>query len=335
MADDVLSQEEIDALLTGAGSGEASAEPALAPQKPGGVRPYRLGSQDRGVHGRMPALERINERFARLLQPGLSSFLHRSVTASMATPRIIKYAEFLRGLATPANLNLASLQPLRGTGLFAFEPALVFRIIDSLFGGDGRFHARVEGRDFTVTEQRIVAKLLQIVFQCYESSWERVHALHFEFRRTETHTESVPIAKPEDFVVVSTFEIKLGEHGGCFHICIPYRSLQPIRGLLERPPQGDQAEPDPRWAQKLQAQLQAAEVEIVAHLTATTVRFSDLLKMGVGDVLPIELPTMVEASSDGVPIMQCRYGEINGHYALRVERLLGPNKEEGHAPSRA
>ena len=320
MGNEFLSQEEVDTLLKGVVDEPESASP---PEETGGIRTYKLGTHERIVRGRMPTLEIINDRFARLLRIGLFNFMRRSPEITLAPARVVKYSEFLRNLVVPTNLNLASVKPLRGTTLFCFEPALVFLIIDNLFGGDGRFHTRVEGRDFTLTEQRIIHRLLQVVFDDYQKAWQNVYPLRFEYLRSEMHTQFVNIATPGEIVVVSTWNIEIGgSNGGALHICMPYSTLEPIRDLLYSTMQGDQVEPDRRWQHMLQKQVQSADVEIVANVATTTLKLGELMRMKVGDVLPIELPPLLEAKVDGVPVLECGYGELNGRYALRVERML-------------
>ncbi|MDB5935502.1 MAG: fliM, partial [Massilia sp.] len=162
MADNFLSQEEVDALLKGVNGDQ---DDTAAPEESTGVRTYNLATQERIVRGRMPTLEIINERFARLLRVGLFNFLRRSAEVSVGSVRVSKYSEFIRNLVVPTNLNLVHMKPLRGTALMVFDPGLVFLLVDNLFGGDGRFHTRVEGRDFTQTEQRIILRILDIVFE--------------------------------------------------------------------------------------------------------------------------------------------------------------------------
>ena len=184
MADNFLSQEEVDALLKGVTGEQDEVRPA---EDPSSIRPYNLATQERIVRGRMPTLEIINERFARLLRIGLFNFLHRSSEVSVGPVRVSKYSEFIRNLVVPTNLNLVHMKPLRGTALIVFDPTLVFLMVDNLFGGDGRFHTRVEGRDFTQTEQRIISRLLDIVFETYcqvvgagVSGLVRIHPLRNE-----------------------------------------------------------------------------------------------------------------------------------------------------------
>ena len=320
MADSFLSQDEVDALLKGV-TGEVDETPAEAGD-PSVARSYNLATQERIVRGRMPTLEIINERFARQLRIGLYNFLRRSVEISVGPIRVTKYSEFIRNLVVPTNLNLVHFKPLRGTALMIFNPDLVFLIVDNLFGGDGRFHTRVEGRDFTLTEHRIIQRVLNIVFEAYSKSWEPIYPIEFEYIRSEMNTQFANIATPNEVVVAITFAIELGQVSGEIHFCIPYSMIEPIRDLLTSSLQAENLEVDKRWTRLLRQQIQLAEVEIVADLGTAKVSLRDIVNMKVGDVIPLELPKTVEAKVDGVPVMECAYGKFNGQYTLRVEKLL-------------
>ena len=319
MGQDFLSQDEVDALLKGV-TGEADeVEPAVETE---GVRPYNLATQERIVRGRMPTLEIINERFARQMRLGLFNFMRRTAEISVGPIRIIKYNEFIRNLVVPTNLNMVQAKPLRGTALFIFDPSLVFLIVDNLFGGDGRFHTRVEGRDFTQTEQRIIQRLLAVVFEEYEKSWKPVYELKFEYMRSEMNTQFANIATPNEVVVVTTYNIEFGPTSGEFHICMPYAMIEPVRDLLYSSMQGDHLEVDKRWLRLLAQQVQTAEVELTAVLGRSAVTFNQILKMKAGDVIALDIPESITATVDGVPVMDCHYGLFNGQYALKVEKML-------------
>lgn len=319
MTQEFLSQDEVDALLKGV-SGEDDAPKETVDPK--GVRPYNMATQERIVRGRMPTLEVINERFARQLRIGLFNFMRRTADISVGPIRIIKYNEFIRNLVVPTNLNMVQAKPLRGTALIIFDPNLVFLVVDNLFGGDGRFHTRVEGRDFTQTEQRIIQRLLGVVFEEYEKSWKPVYELKFEYLRAEMNTQFANIATPNEVVVVTTFNIEFGSTAGEFHICLPYAMIEPVRDLLYSSMQGDHLEVDKRWLRLLAQQVQTADVELVATLGQAAVTFNQILKMKAGDVIPLGIPDSIIAAVDGVPVMECRYGLCNGQYALKVEKIL-------------
>ncbi|SFW14375.1 flagellar motor switch protein FliM [Nitrosovibrio sp. Nv17] len=318
MSEEFLSQEEVEALLQGVADGT---EQGASPSR---FRPYNLATQERIVRGRMPTLEIINERFARLLRLSLFNFMRRSANVTAGMVRVIKFSEFVRTLVVPSNLNLVHIKPLRGASLFVFDPTLVFLVVDNLFGGDGRFLPKGEGRDFTQTEQRIIQRLLNLVFDSYGKSWNPVYPIEFEYLRAETNTQFANVATPNEVVVATSFEVSFGSVTGEMHICIPYSMLEPIRDLLSSSMQGEALEVDKRWVGRLSKQVQAAEVTMLADLAHVHVTLDQILGMRVGDVIPLDIPEFVTASVDGVPVMECRHGISNGQYALRMERMLGP-----------
>ena len=217
---------------------------------------------------------------------------------------------------------------LRGSCLFIFDPSLVFSVVDNLFGGDGRFQSRVEGREFTQTEHRIIQKLLEVVFECYEKSWHPVYQVQFEHMRSEMHTQFANIATPNEVVITTTFSIELGAVGGDFHLCMPYAMIEPIRDLLYSNLQGDHMEADKRWVRMLSRQVQSAEVELVANIGSARLRLNQVSGLKVGDVIPLDIPAELTAEVDGVPVMECNYGVFNGQYALRVRRMINHSMED-------
>lgn len=320
MADDILSQEEVDALLKGV-SGEPDAADAVDAGI-GGIQSYNLASQDRIVRGRMPTMEVINERFARNFRIGLFNFTRRTAEISVGPVRLLKYAEFVRNLVVPTNLNMVTVKPLRGTGLMIFDPNLVFLVIDNLFGGDGRYHTRVEGRDFTQTEQRIIQNLLDVAMQEMQKAWEPVYPIEFGYIRSEMNTQFANVATPSEVVMVTTFSIEIGTVGGDFHVCMPYAMIEPIRDLLYEGMQGDRMEVDERWVSFFSSQLQSTEVKLVANLSEASLTVRELLEMKVGDVIALDIPDAITAQVEGVPVLECGYGVHNGQYALKVKKFL-------------
>lgn len=325
-----LSQDEVDSLLKGV-TGETDDDTDHQEAAPGEVRSYNLASQERIVRGRMPTMEIINERFARLFRIGLFNFIRRTPEISVGPVRVLKFGEFIRNLHVPTNLNLIQAKPLRGNGLFVFDPNLVFLVVDNMFGGDGRFHTRVEGREFTQTEQRIIQKLLGVAFEAYGKSWEAVYPLEFEFVRSEMNPQFANIATPNEVIIVTTFDIELGGNGGAFHVCMPYSMLEPVKDLLYSTMQGEHLAIDKRWLQMLSKQVQSANIELVAMLGQAEMTFEQVLKIRSGDIIPLEVGESIIASVDGVPVMECKYGAFNNQYALKVERMLSTNEGEGNA----
>ncbi len=327
MSSDFLSQDEVDALLRGV-SGESDEPESDEGEGGSGVKPYNLATQERIVRGRMPTMELINERFARYLRIGLFNYMHRNTEVSVGPIKVQKYGEFVRNLVVPTNLNLVTAKPLRGTGLVVFDPNLVFLVVDNMFGGDGRFHTRVEGRDFTPTEQRIIQGMLGVVFAEYSKAWAPVFKIEMEYVRSEMNSQFANIATPSEIVVSTSFSLEMGGAQAEMHICFPYSMVEPIREMLYSTMQSDHLTQDKRWINLLTRQLQTAEVELVCNLGQSRVTLRDIVNMRVGDVIPLHVGDMVQAEADGVPVLEGRYGVLNGQYAIKVERFLAMDEAE-------
>ena len=319
MSDAFLSQDEIDALLEGV-TGE-SQKLAKDEIDSGAVRGYDLSKQERIVRGRMPSMEVINERFARNLRVGLFNLIRRSPEISVGTVQVQKYSMFLRELVVPTNFNIMAVRPLRGSGMIVCEPTLLFGVIDSLFGGNGKFHTRIEGRDFSPTEQRVINRLVEVVSEEYKKAWKGVYPLELVYQRSEMQPQFANIATPSEIVVSTSFSLEIGDITGSLHLCIPYATLEPIRDLLYSTSQGDSMEVDRRWVRLLGQEIQAAEIELCAELARTRTTVEQLLAMKVGDFIELERERVIDARVDGVPVLQAEYGTHNGKYALKVVQL--------------
>ncbi len=320
MTEKFLSQDEIDTLLTGM-SDEVEDATTTSALNPSDARPYNLATQERIVRGRLPSLELINERFARQLHINLFNFLHRSAEVSVGPIRTTKYSEFLRHLVVPTNLNLININPLQGKALVVLDPFLVFQLVDFFFGGDGSIQTRIEGRDFSQTEQRIIQRVLSIILETLSKAWEFIYSVQFEYVRSELNPQFANIASPNEVVVATTFRIDLGGQIGEMHLCIPYSMIEPIRDLLRYSMNSESFTHDQRWAHMLNTQIQFAEVEVVANLCTIETTLRNILDMKTGDIIPLSIENLVELKADNVPIMECSYGKVNGQYALRVEHL--------------
>jgi len=326
MGQDFLSQEEVDALLRGV-HGDAD-EPASESGDVEGVRVYNLATQERIVRGRMPTMELINERFARNLRIGLFNYMHRNAEVSVGPIRVQKYSEFVRNLVVPTNLNLILAKPLRGTGLVVFDPNLVFLVVDNMFGGDGRFHSRVEGRDFTATEQRIIRALLQVVFDEMEKAWAPVFNLQFEYIRSEMNPQFANIATPSEIVIGTSYSLEFGGATAEMHFCLPYSTVEPIRDLLYSSMQSDHLTQDKRWVGLLSKQIQSIQLDLTVDLAHTQVSLRDVVQFKPGDIIPLEIPELVVGHVDGVPAFEGTHGTINGRYAVKVDHLVPPEDRE-------
>jgi flagellar motor switch protein FliM len=320
MNQQILSQDEVDALLQGITGESQKLEQEEAPT--GGIRDYDLSSQERIVRGRMPTMEIINERFARNIRIGLFNLMRRSPEVSIGGIKVQKYSAFLREIVVPTNFNIVSVRPLRGSGLIVCDPNLVFAVIDALFGGAGKFHTRIEGRDFSATELRVIQRLVEVVTAEYRRAWQGIYPIELDYQRSEMQPQFANIATPSEIVVATSFTLEIGDTSGAVHFCIPYATLEPIRDVLYSTVQGDATEPDRRWVNLLTHQIQAAEVELIAELAHAGATVEQLLSFKPGDFIELDLDPSIQAKVDGVPVLECHYGTSNGRYALKVDRLL-------------
>ncbi|WP_449466869.1 flagellar motor switch protein FliM [Stenotrophomonas humi] len=313
---DLLSQDEIDALLHGVDSGNVSIdEPAPAP---GEARSYDFASQDRIIRGRMPTLEMVNERFARLWRIGLFNLIRRSAELSVRGIELIKFGDYLHSLYVPTNLNLIRFKPLRGTGLIVFEPTLVFAIVDNFFGGDGRYPTRIEGREFTATEMRVIQLMLKQTFADMREAWGPVMNVDFDYINSEINPHFANIVSPREYVVVSRFHVELDGGGGDIHITLPYSMLEPIRELLDAGIQSDRNDRDESWAIMLREQLNTAEVELSSVLANRRMSLRELTSLKIGDVLPIDMPSEVPLCVEGIPVFTGQFGVANERNAIKI-----------------
>ena len=320
MNQQILSQDEVDALLQGITGESQKLEHEDVPE--GAVRDYNLASQERIVRGRMPTMEIVNERFARNIRIGLFNFIRKSPEVALSGIKVQKYSAFLREIVVPTNFNIVSIKPLRGSGLIVCDPTLVFAVIDSLFGGAGKYHTRIEGRDFSPTEQRIITRLVEVITTEYKKAWHGIYPLELDYQRSEMQPQFANIATPSEIVVASSFTLEVGDTTGTLHFCIPYSTLEPIRDVLYSTVQGDAAEPDRRWVNLLKQQIQAAEVELVAELATAPATVEQLLALKPGDFIELDLNPAIQAKVDGVPVLECHYGTSKGRYAIKVNQLL-------------
>ena len=316
---DLLSQDEIDALLHGVDDGLVQAEAAA---EPGSVKSYDLTSQDRIVRGRMPTLEMINERLARYTRISMFNLLRRSADVAVGGGQVMKFGEYVHSLYVPTSLNLVKIKPLRGTALFILDAKLVFKLVDNFFGGDGR-HAKIEGREFTPTELRVVRMVLEQAFIDLKEAWQAIMEVNFEYINSEVNPAMANIVGPSEAIVVSTFHIELDGGGGDLHVTMPYSMIEPVREMLDAGFQSDLDDQDERWSKALREDVLDVSVPLSATVARRQLRLRDILHMQPGDVIPIELEDELVMRANGVPSFKVKLGSHKGNLALQVVEPIG------------
>ena len=319
---DVLNQDEIDALLHGVDKGAVSTEAAPAP---GEARPYDLANQVRIVRGRMPTLEMINDRFARLFRISLFAMLRRQPEVTVLPIQVVKFADYVASLQVPTNLNMVRVLPLRGTALIVLEPKLVFAAVDNFFGGVGRF-AKIEGREFTATENRIINMMLKHVFSDLKEAWSHIARLDIEYVNSEVNPHFANIVSPSEIVVVSSIRIELDGGGGDVHVTMPYSMLEPLRELLLAGVATDRVEHDERWGLALREELEDAEVELTTVLGRGKITMQQLMQLQPGDILPCDFSGRATVMAEEVPVFRGTFGVSHGQQAVQIDERVARSK---------
>jgi flagellar motor switch protein FliM len=324
---DILGQDEIDALMNGAKQ-DVPAEPLPAE---GEARGYDFGRSARIVRGRMPTLEMVNERFARHLRTTVYNLLRRTAVVSQVSVQFLKFSDYVNKLKLPTSLNMCQFAPLRGTGLIVLDPNLVFALVDSFFGGNGR-HTKIEGREFSAIENSIVKMLLDTACENIRDAWAHIVKLRLQLIGSEINPHFANIVSPTEIVVVSTFEVEIDDKGGEFHVTLPYSMIEPLREILEAGMQSDRVEHDDRWTQALRGELQDAEIELSALFGRVTLKLSDVMNLAPGDILPSDFTGLVTLFAEDVPVFRGVYGRSGGQHALKVSERVNRTRQPLNVP---
>jgi len=316
--DGVLSQDEVNALLGGLDEegGEQSGDPQAAPE----AMPYDFANQERIIRARMPTLEIAMDKLARSLRQTLSTAFGRSIFASVAGIGMRKFGSFIKTLPVPASMHIFKLAPLKGSAMVYLEGRLVFSLIDYFFGGPGAPTAKIEGRDFTPIELRLISKVVRQILADFEKALRAIHPLEAEYTRSEINPMFAGIVAPTDLVIKVDLEIEMEHCTGQISWCLPYAMIEPIRDKLSSSFQSERAESDDRWTKPVHDCLVGAEVDLQVNLGRTELSLQRLRNLKTGDTLMLNqhagdpLNLLVE----GNPRFRVYPGEINGFAAVQV-----------------
>ena len=321
----ILNQDEVDALLKGLSGGEVETEEEEE-QEDSGIVPFDLANQDRIIRGRMPVLEIINDRFARLASGSLANAIRKRIDVNPISIDMSKFGDFMRSLPVPTSINIFKMDPLRGNALLVVDTRLVFAFVENFFGGSGS-QPKVEGRDFTPIEQTIISRVVKIVLGNLEDAWRPVHDVHVELVRSEINPQFATIVPPSDVVVVVTFEVELDNAVGSLVLSLPYATIEPIRSKLYASYQSERLEVDHAWIARFKERLEETPVEFVVRLGHTQITGRQLLNLEEGDILLLDtdVEDQLVGEVEGVPKFFGFAGQIKGNKAFQITR-----EEETH-----
>ncbi|MFO0417148.1 MAG: flagellar motor switch protein FliM [Pseudomonadota bacterium] len=319
----VLSQEEINTLLKGLSEGDiedGSVESASAQN----IKSFDLASQERIIRGRMPTLELIHERFARQFRTGLSRFLGRTCFTNVGGFEMVKFGSFMKKLPLPSSLHIVKMTPLSGQSLVVVSAPLVFGVIDGLFGGRGQGRVKVEGREYTPIESRLIGKVVQIALEMLREAWAPVYPINFEYLRSEVNPFAVTIAPPSDVVIVVNIEIELEQECTTLTICMPYSTLEPLRSKLATSIQSTRLEVDGTLVKRMQGNVLQTFAGISVQLARGAIKTRDFLALEKGDIITLETNPTEDARIlvEGLPKFYGSIGSLRGNRAVRISREI-------------
>jgi flagellar motor switch protein FliM len=234
---------------------------------------------------------------------------------------LVRFGEYMHSLQVPTNLNLVKMKPLRGTAIITFEPRLVFTVVDNFFGGAGKYPAKIEGREFTPTEMRVIQLLLKQTFTDLVEAWAPVMPVEFEYLNSEVNPHFANIISPRDYIVVSRFNVELEGGGGELHVALPYAMLEPIREQLDAGVQSDRIEKDEGWVRAMRAQLLDADLELSSAIARRQISLRELSRLKIGDIIPIDLAATVQLQVEQMPLFSGEFGIHNGRNAIKVTQV--------------
>jgi flagellar motor switch protein FliM len=320
----VLSQEEVDALLKGLVDGEIETEASQAEQ--GEVTTYDFTSQERIIRGRMPTMEVINEHFARAFRISLSMILRRTVDIQTNFVQMLKFGEFLRSLPLPSSFNIYKMEPLRSQSLMVVDSKLVFALVECFLGGSARTRFKIEGRDFTGIERRLIQKVVLMAFQDLEKAWAPVHPVKMHLVRVEINPMFVGIATPNDIMVISKFQVEMEQTEGFITVCMPYATIEPIKGKLYSGFQSEQLEQDNRWTSRIHEQIRNMEVEVAIELASIHLQAKELLGLATGDIIMFnkKVNDPLVGKVEGIPKFTGHAGQLHNSKAFKIQGLAHP-----------
>ncbi|MGD0883894.1 MAG: flagellar motor switch protein FliM [Thermodesulfovibrionales bacterium] len=319
---DVLSQDEVDALLKGVQSGEITTETAKE-KILSGIRPYDLTSQERIVRGRMPGLEIANERFARFFRNSLATLIMRFVDVSIQNVEIIKFGEFMKTIPFPSNINIFKMEPLQGYSLLVLEAPLVFALVEIFFGGKGALYVKSEGRAFTTIEQRVITKVVTMALRDMAEAWAGLGPIHPEQAGSEMNPQFVTIVMPSEIVIKIEIHVEIDDFTGKLFFCVPYSLIEPIKEKLNSGIQSERFHVDQRWVERVKEILLDSSVEVVAELGRVQVPCQELMNLDVGSVINLckNVTDDLAVKVQNVRKYGGKPGYSRGNQALRITKV--------------
>jgi flagellar motor switch protein FliM len=322
MNNDLLSQDEVDALLRGVQSGEIDTDTAKE-KILSGVRNYDFTSQERIIRGRMPGLEITNERFTRFFRNSVSAFIKKFVDVGIQNTEITKFGDFMKTIPFPSSISIFKMEPLKGYALFVIEAPLVFAFIEFFFGGKSARYVKSEGKPFTAIEQRVIKRVVDLAFVDMANAWSGLTPIQPEHVGFEMNPQFVTIVTPSEIVVKIEVSVEIEEFSGKLFFCIPYSMVEPIKEKLYSGIQSERFSMDQRWVERLKEMLVESRVNVTAEIGKVHLTLSEILDLKEGNVISLgkAIKDELAISVEGVKKFSGIPGYSRGNQAIKVTKI--------------
>lgn len=319
--ENILTQAEIDALLKGIATGEVDLQGKTSPEEQQ-VTPYDFLKHDRIVHGKIPAVDAIMDKFAHRLTSTLTSAIRRVAEVTPVVSEVKKFRDFLKSLAVPSSIHVFRVDPLQGNGLLVLEPNLVYPLIEFIMGGSPEGQLKIEGRDFTNIETRLIQKVVKEALGDLNEAWNSLEQVKIELERSEVNPQFAAVLLPSEPVLCIQLEVELELARGMLILCLPFGMVEPYRDRL--PGSGSERERKARLCTKrLQEHLLEAQVEVSVVLGDAMVPLAKIVEMREGEVILLDsFPgKALSVKVEGKTKLWAQPGELNGKRAVKIIKL--------------
>jgi flagellar motor switch protein FliM len=301
------------------------------------MRRYVFFNEHRPSRAWMPTLEMINDRFSQYLRSALLQHLRPGVEVTPPVAiQLLKHAALMEGFGIPSYLTLVNFKPLRGTILVVADAQLVSWIVESRFGGDGRFPVTISNREFSPFEQKSMLRVVETTLEQFALAWKPIGPFAAEIVRHEINPQFAGITTSGELIIVSAFDVRVGQGGGKLTICIPYANLEPMHDLLTTGIVKEAVDHDLRWYESLTIGVGQATMMLNVELAQVEITVRELLGLHPGNVVEIDRPESVTVEANGLPLFRGRWGRYGRKIAVRIEErlqstadVLAPARSEG------
>ena len=341
MADeDILSEGELDALLSGIQTGPQGGETSVEDdedsddavsagpvRKKGKVKGYDFRRPDKFSKDQVRTIEMMHEAFSRHFGADLSGYIRTIAEISVTSVKQMTFSEYAEKIPNPTSIAVFSLEPLKGNAIFELNPSIIFPIIDRVLGGQGT--AIGKPRELTDLEQAIVGKIIEKAFGNLKDSWHRIVDFEPEIKSRETNPQFVQIVAPNEMCLVLNFEIKIKEHVGAMSLCIPYMVIEPVLYKLSAKQWFTltKEEMNDETRGVLDKKIKSTWVPVTVNLGAAALRMRDVVELKEGDIVKLDTGSKenILVMVEGKPMFYGKVGVKGKKKAVKLTSLLEKN----------